>query len=215
MMVTARTTLLPLVSALLLASCGPKTLALPEQPVDRAATCGVVAAAEARAGTADIKATLPFDAMGRILHYTLLAGSTGESFSPDAATAVQKRMTDLQDQITGGKWRDLIPACRSAFPATGISEIKLPADRFEAQLGCYELGEYVRSALEEQGSYDNELSEFRPLRDKLDATIGSGLRSRAGADLEAQQQERRKALATIARVGPPVAVLHQCLDRFG
>ena len=53
-----------LATALLVASCGPKTLALPDQPVDRAATCGVVAAAQARAGTANIKADLPFDAMG-------------------------------------------------------------------------------------------------------------------------------------------------------
>ena len=45
-------------SALLLASCGPKTLTLPEQPVERAATCGVVAADSARLATRDIQAPL-------------------------------------------------------------------------------------------------------------------------------------------------------------
>jgi len=203
------------VSALLVTSCGPKTLELPAQPVDRAATCGVVAAAEARAGTADIKADLPFEAMGRILHYTLLGGSTGGSFSPETAGAVQKRMTELQDQVTGGKWQDLIPACRAAFPATAISEVKLPDDRFDAQLGCYELNEYVRSALREQASYDNALNEYRGLRDKLDATIGKGLSGRVGSGLEAQQQARHKALAEIAKAGAPVAVLEQCRQRFG
>jgi len=204
-----------IVSTFLLASCGPKRLELPQQPVDRAATCGVVAAAEARAGTADIKADLPFDAMGRILHYTLLGGSTGGRFSADAAGAVQKRMTELQDQITGGKWQDLIPSCRAAFPATAISEVKLPEDRFEAQLGCYELGEFVRSALEEQAAYDNELSEYRTLRDKLDASIGAGLRSRVGGGFESQQKARNEALATISKAGPPVAVIRQCIRRFG
>ena len=77
----------PLACAALLGSCGPKTLTLPDQPIDRAATCGVVAAAEARAASKDIKAPLPFDAMGRVLHYPLLAGATGESFSSDNATA--------------------------------------------------------------------------------------------------------------------------------
>lgn len=210
----ARTGTLLLASALI-SSCGPKSLTLPEEPIDRAATCGVVAAAEGRAATSDIKAPLPFDAMGRVLHYTLLAGSTGESFSPDAATAVQKRMTELQDRITEGKWQDLIPACRSAFPATAVTEVKLPDDRFDAQLGCYELGEYVSSALGDEAAYDAALSKFKPLKNKLDATIGSGLQSRVGGDFEAQQEERRRVLATIAKVGPPSAVLRQCLDRFG
>jgi hypothetical protein len=201
--------------ALLLASCGPKALVLPEQPVDRAATCGVVAAAQARAATSDVKATLPFEAMGRILHYPLLGGSAGESFSAETAADVQKRMTDLEAGITEGKWQELIPVCRAAFPATGVREVKLPADRFDAQLGCDELGDFVRSALEEQGKYDNETRAYRQLSDKLDASLGTGLRARVGGKLEAQQDERRKALANMARLGPPVTVMRQCLDRFG
>jgi hypothetical protein len=110
-------------------------LTLPEQAIDRAATCGVVAAAEARSKTVDIKSDLPFDAMGGILHYTLLAGSDGGRYSPDVAASVQKRMADLQGKITGGKWQDLVPACREAFPATAITDVELPKDRFVAQLG--------------------------------------------------------------------------------
>ena len=209
----ARTPLL--ICAILLASCGPRTLVLPDQPVDRAATCGVVAAAEARAATADIKAPLPFDAMGRILHYTLLAGSTGERFSPGTAADVQKRMTELQGGITEGKWQDLIPACRAAFPATAVREVELPADRFEAQLGCYELGDFIRSALEKQGKYDTELRAYRQLGYTLDAPLGVGLRARAGSGVEAQREARGEALAAIAKAGPPVAVMKECVARFG
>ena len=197
-----------------MAACGPKTLELPEQLVDRAATCGIVTAAEARAATTDIKAELPFDAMGRILHFTLLGGAANGTFSAENAASVQKRMTDLQDQVTGGKWQDLVPACRAAFPPTAVAAPELPGDRAQAQLGCYELGEYLRSALEEQGKYDNELGEYRQLRDKLDATVGPALRARA-ANFEAQQAERHKALAAIAQSGPPIAVMNQCLKRFG
>lgn len=204
-----------LTSALLLASCGPKSLTLPEQPIDRAATCGVVAVAEGRLRTADIKAPLPFDAMGRVLHYPLLAGSAGESFSSDAAADVQKRMTDLQDSITEGKWQELIPACRAAFPATAVSDVKLPADRLDAQLGCYALGDFMRSALEEQGKYDNELGVYRQLGYKLDAAVGPSLRARVGSGVEAQHEARGKALVTMAKAGPPVAVMKECLARFG
>ena len=208
-------TRLLLASALVLASCGPKTLELPDQPVDRAATCGVVAANAARAATTDVKDDLPFEAIGRVLHYPLLAGSTGESFSSDTATQVQSRMTDLQDGIAEGKWQDLIPACKAAFPAAYTEKVKLPEDRFDAQLGCDELGDFLRSALEEQGKYDNETGKYRNLSMKLDPALGNGLRARAGVDLEAQQEERRKALARIAKIGSPVAVMQQCLARFG
>jgi hypothetical protein len=207
-------TILPAV-ALLLASCGPKSLVLPDQPVDRAATCGVVAAAQARAATQDINASLPFEAMGRILQYPLLAGSSGGSFSADTAAAVQKRMSELQDSITEGKWQDLIPACKAAFPVPEGDKVELPADRLDAQLGCDELGDFMRSALEEQGEYDNEISEYRNLSNKLDVPLGAGLRSRVGAGVEAQAEERRKALAKIAKAGSPVAVMRECLARFG
>lgn len=214
-MIAAWSRALFVVTACSLSACGPKALELPDEPVERAATCGVVAAAQARAGTADIKADLPFDAMGRILHYTLLGGSKDGVFSPELGGDVQKQMSELQDQVTGGKWQDLVPACRTAFPATAITEVKLPEDRFEAQLGCYELDDYVRSALQEQAAYDDETSELRPLRDKLDKVIGTGLRGRVGGDFDAQQQARHKALAGIAKAGPPTVVLQQCMKRFG
>ena len=49
-MIAAWSRALLFATACSLSACGPKALELPEQPVDRAATCGVVAAAEARAG---------------------------------------------------------------------------------------------------------------------------------------------------------------------
>jgi hypothetical protein len=204
-----------IVSILLLASCGPKTLTLPDQPVDRAATCGVIAANSARLATHDIQAALPFEAMGRIIHYPLLAGSSGGSFSSDVAAQVQARMTELQDGISEGKWQELVPACRAAFPATAVEQVELPGDRLDAQLGCVELGDFMRSALEEQADYANELGEYRKLGMKLEATLTTGLGSRVGSNLRARQEERRKALATIAKAGPPVAVLRECLARFG
>jgi hypothetical protein len=207
--------LLLITSMLMLASCGPETLTLPEQPVDRAATCGVIAAQSARLATTDIQAPLPFEAMGRILHYPLLAGAAGGSFSTEVAADVQARMTELQDGISEGKWQELIPACRAAFPATVAGQVKLPADDFDAQLGCVELGDFLRSALENQAEYANELGEYRDLGRKLEARLATGLRSRVGADLGARQEERRKALATIAKAGPPVAVLRECVERYG
>ena len=207
--------LLLLTSSLLLASCGPKSLTLPEAPIERAATCGVVAANSARLAAPDFQAPLPFDAMGRIVHYPLLGGSTGDSFSSEVAAKVRTRMTDLQDSISEGKWQELIPQCQAAFPATAIEQVKLPDDRFDAQLGCVELGDFLRSALEKQAEYGNELAEYRAFSQKLEAKLTAGLRSRAGPDLRDRIEERHKALSTIAKAGPPVTVLRECMARFG
>lgn len=203
-------------AALLLASCAPETLALPEAAVDRAAACGVVAAAEARAATNDIKQVLPFTAQLRILHYALLAGSQGESFSEETSSAVIERMPALQEEITEGKWQELAPACRAAFPEAEKSQVTLPGDRFEAQLGCDALGDFLMDRLRSQEmNYGNQLSGYREMLRKLDGTLGPGLRSRAGADLASQQAARREALAATAKLGSPAAVMRECVGRYG
>jgi hypothetical protein len=199
---------------LVLASCGPPALVLPDEPVDRAATCGSVTAASARSGTA-VGGPLSLEAIGKVLHYPMLAGSAGGSFSSEVAAAVQTRMSELQDSIGEGKWQDLIPACSAAFPAAAINKVTLPTDRFAAQLGCDELGDFLLSSLEALEEYLNVVGEDRQLTNKLEMPVAAGLRSRAGADPAARQEERHKALATMAKAGPPVAVMRACLARFG
>lgn len=206
---------LPPVLALLLTACGPKPLALPADPVDRAATCGVVAAATARTALTDVKAPLPLAAQGKIFHYALLAASAGEAFEADTANRVNKRMGALQESITGGKWQELGPACDSAFPAAGKTQVTLPEGRLDAQLACEELAEFASVALDgEEVNYGNELAGYRRMRSELNDALGPGLRARAGADLEAQTLERKRALAAAAKLGSPIAVLDACAKRF-
>jgi len=207
-----------LLPALLLASCGgPKALELPADPLDRAATCGIVAAAEARTASTDIKAPLPLEAQGRILHYALLAASEGGEFKSETANNVSQRMGQLQAKVTEGKWQDLGPACRSAYPIAAGGEAKLPEVRLDAQLACNELTDFVATALESQEAtgYGNELSAYRHLASRLNDEIAPGLRRRAGSGREAQQKLRRQVLAEAAQLGSPVAVIGQCLKRFG
>lgn len=200
--------------ALLLCSCGPKALELPSDPIDRAATCGVVAAATSRTAT-NIQQSLPFDAQLHIFHYALLAGSEGGSFSPETASTVSKRMSDLQEGITKGKWQDLAPACAGAYPEAQKTDVALPAG-FDTQLGCDALADFVLTALRgQEADYGNELASYNQMRTKLNRLMAPAMISRAGKDVEAQQTERHKALATMAKLGAPSAVLKQCVTRFG
>jgi hypothetical protein len=203
--------------ALLIASCGgPKGLTLPDDLVDRAATCGVVATASARGATADIQASLPIAAEGHILHYALLGASADGSFSSESAGAIVKRMPQLEPKITEGKWQALIPACQAAFPEAERADVSLPADNLDAQLGCSALAQFTATALEPAKShYASELADYRRLRGRLSDKVGPALRARAGGSATAQRAAEDKAMAKIARAGPPVAVLGECARRFG
>ena len=57
----------------------------------------------------------------------------------------------------------------------------------------------------------NELGEYRDLADKLEPALTAGL----PASDSAAKEQRNKALATMAKAGPPVAVMRQCIARFG
>ena len=203
-------------AALLLSACGEKPLELPADPVDRAATCAVVAAAAARTAVTDIQAPLPLAAQGKIFHHALLAASQGGTFEAETANRVNKRMRELEAGITGGNWKNLVPACDQAFPAATRTEVELPADRYEAQIACEELADFASLALEgSELHFGNELAGYRRMRRELNDAIGPGLRARAGADAEAQSRERRRALAAAAALGSPIPVLDKCVERFG
>lgn len=201
--------------ALTLTACGAKTLELPADPIDRAATCGVIAAAAARTAVPDIKAPLPLAAQGKIFHYALLTASQSGTFEAETANRVNKRMRELEAGITGGKWRDLAPACDAAFPIAGKTDVSLPSGSFKAQIACEELADFTGIALEgSEMHFGNELARYRRMRTELNDAIGPALRARAGSTTEAQSRERNNALAAAAALGSPIAVLDKCGERF-
>ena len=163
----------------------------------------------------DVKAPLPLAAQGKIFHYALLTASEGGAFKAETANRINKRMRELEAGITGGKWRDLAPACDAAYPVAGKTEVELPSDRFEAQMACEELAEFTSVALEgSEVHFGNELAGYRRMRTELNDAIAPGLRARAGSSREAQTRERDRALAAAAALGSPIPVLDKCLERF-
>ncbi|HEY5724078.1 MAG TPA: hypothetical protein VIT45_17350 [Allosphingosinicella sp.] len=199
-----------------LSACGSQPLALPDQTIDRAATCAIVAAASARSTTKDVSAPLPLAAHGRIAHYALLAASEGGDYIPETAGAVSRRMGDLKERIADGQWQKLEQPCRAAFPAAEGNARALPEAGFEAELQCGELGEFLYSALKaHEGDYRNEIVGYRNLHQRLDEKLARPLLARAGSDLEAKRKLRHAALVAAAGLGNPVGVMEQCTRRFG
>lgn len=206
-------------TALVLAACGPKTLALPADPVEQAATCGVVAAAEARVGQApaDVAKPLPLAVQGRILHYALLAGAAGDAFSQDRVAAVVARMPQISDQVTKGKWQALAPDCDRAYPqAVQTAPVELPANALDAQLSCYTLAAFLSKAVGAQGkAYASDITRYDALRHDLDARIGNKLAAQGKSSAQTQATDRAARLGAAAKLGPPVKVMEACLAKYG
>lgn len=205
----------PLLAIALLSGCGPKALSLPEDATQRAATCGVVAAADARKGS-DIRAKLGFEDQSRILQYALIEGAASGSFDKTRAATVANAMPALGDQVTAGEWEALKPACAEAYPATArTTAAPLPKDRLVAQLGCDGLARFMTSALrQDEANYIDRIRALDNMQRTIDESIGPGLAAR-GISPERSIAVADEAIAQLVRLGPPHLVLDQCVATFG
>lgn len=207
--------LLPLMAALTLPRCASKPPALPDDPVELAASCGVIAAASERE-TAGIKGDLPAEAQERIFHYPLLAGAAGKSFDDDRAQAVFQRMPKVFDSVIQGKWQTLKPACAKAFPQTQIAQPTLPAGKLDGMLQCYVLADFMRRSLGGAGAAYTEASmRYGIFTTKLDTKMTSALDSAGLKNGPALQARRAEALSAAAKLGQPPAVIAACMKKYG
>jgi hypothetical protein len=202
--------------ALLLAGCGPKQLALPSDPIDKAATCAVVSAASSRAASPNVKGDLGFDAQTRILHYAMLEASEGGAFSAKKASEVVSRMGEVEKKVTDGKWQQLAASCDEAYPAVKkTTGIELPKAKFDAELGCYSLGDFlVKTVTTSDPAAQARLAELMQMRRDLDGPIGSGLKARGATDYEHTLEMKQGALGKIIKLGAPAETLKICTGRF-
>lgn len=210
----APTLLTPIIGLSLLSACGEKTPTLPTDALDRAATCGVVAAAGERLA-AGANGDLPADGQARILHYAMLYASTGDALDQDKVNAVSKRMPALFDQTIKGKWQTLKPACAQAFPASQVRQPLLPAKPLDSMLDCYVLADFLRKVLSEQGgSYGAAANNYGMLKDRLDTKMAPLVRAAGLRNGRSFQQKWQEALAAAAKLGQPPAVIAACERKY-
>jgi hypothetical protein len=208
--------LLALPALLVAGGCGKTPMTLAQDPVERAATCGVVETAAARDQSGnEFSKPLSLETQGRILHYPLLAASADKAYDAAIASAVVKRMSALADSVTGGEWRTLRLSCAAAFPEVAKTPTSLPADAMTAALGCDELATFMRTALTRQTYvFDKQLDVYDRLNRALDQRIAVLFVSRGIMALPARLARRNKALAAIVKLGSPVPMLKLCTARY-
>ena len=209
---------LPILAALVLAAgCGRQAMTLPDDPIERAATCGVVETAAARQQDgAAVGKPLTVETQGRILHYALLVASADKAYDSAIASAVVKRMPAIADSVTAGDWQKLQAPCAAAYPAVARTQVALPADPLAAALGCDELATFMRTALARQNyAFATTLDSYDKLNRALDQRIAPLFSSRGIMALPARLAQRNKALAAIVERGSPVPMLELCSARYG
>jgi hypothetical protein len=177
----------------------------------------VVSAADARQNRPDAKGDLDFDAQTRIIHYAMLAGIDGEGFSTKNASAVVSRMSDVEATVTSGKWQDLVVPCGQAFPEVKkTSGIALPEARFDAQLGCYAMADFlVKTVTTTDPKAQERFTAFQKMKRDLDASIGATMKARGAASYEKTLDLKQAALVKMTRLGAPATVMTMCTERFG
>ena len=212
---TRNSLLLPLSAALMLAGCAKQAPKFPTDPLDQAATCGVIAAASEREA-AGLKGDLSADAQARILHYAMLYASTGKTLDRDKVNAVSKRMPGLFDQTIRGNWQSLRPTCASTFPATRITQPALPAKPLDAMPQCDALAEFLRKALADQGStYGEAANAYGAFVEKLNPKMSAPLRAAGLRNGDALRARKLAELAAAAKLGQPPAVIDACEKKYG
>jgi len=198
----------------ILAGCGGGGGTLPEAAAQRAATCGVIAANQARATVTDIKTPLSAAQQGAVLRPALLYGSEGEEFSRDRVAEVVDAMPALGETFSEKDIATLAPQCAQAYPAPP-TPVKLPDDPLTAAMGCDQLSDFMRQALGAGGAtYKENFDAYFALNQALDKRLGPILAQRGIRGVEASEAEGRKALAAIVKLGEPTAVLDACSARY-
>jgi hypothetical protein len=125
-------------------------------------------------------------------------------------------MSDLQGKITEGKWQKLAAPCDAAFPEVNkTTGIELPAAKFDAQLGCYAMGDFLTRAVQTTDSQGEErLATYGKMHRELDRSIGAGLKARGVSKVKKTQLLKGVALGQMTRLGAPSEVMKICTDRF-
>ncbi len=205
-------------AALALASgCGRQQLTLPDDPIERAATCGVIETATARVhGGGAVGKPLTAETQGRILHYALLAASADKSYDSAIASAVVKRLPIIADKVTAGDWQKLRAPCAAAYPLVAKVPSSLPNDPLTAALGCDELATFMQTALARQNyAFASTLEGYDDLNRALDRRIAPLFVKRGIMSLPARLAQRIKALAAIVERGAPAPTIKLCAARYG
>jgi hypothetical protein len=205
-----RAALIALAASLGASACTQPAGDLPEDSVERAATCEAVRALELSAGKAQA-GPVSFEGFTEILHFAMLAAAEdGVQVDLNRLFTVSQRAPAVMAELDGDEWPALVEPCNTAFAETQRPAEPLPPDLYEAGLTCFGLTEFLaRTATD----YPAERREMAQIADRALQAAQPTLRERASDNVEAQRLAGGYA-ARGFKAGRPASLLGQCRRRF-
>jgi hypothetical protein len=196
--------------ALVASGCTRPAGQLPEDRLERAATCAAVRALELSAGRTE-EGPVSFEGFTEILHFAMLAAAEdGVQVDLQRLFTVSRRAPAVMAQIEADEWRPLVEPCNAAFAETQRPAQPLPPDPYEAGLTCFGLADFLaRTATD----YPAERRELADLAGRALQAAQPTLRQRASDNGEAQRLAGGYA-ARGFKSGRPASLLGQCRRRF-
>ncbi|PQM27712.1 hypothetical protein CVO77_03870 [Sphingopyxis lindanitolerans] len=201
--------------SLTLGGCGgaPADATLPADRSESAALCygATMALAKERIGSGSV----PVDDAGQALHFALLGGSPDGLGDPAKFEQIASRGATLQHKFVADKNAASYTApCAKAFPETQAGAFKaLPPDVRDTRIMCYTLSTVLLQIFaQSEIAPDPRAATYVKLNGALERLVNSEVYP--AEDDEHVGEIAMRALAKAVRLGPPIAVLNACSDRY-
>jgi hypothetical protein len=195
----------------------PVALALPGDPVERAATCSGAYLARAQLQPGFEQNGISEEDMSRVIHPAYIdAGSSGQVEQGRLELSGNKSPLKAAEFRKNGKAEAAIAACEQAYPALRRGSFKaLPADDVTARAVCAATAGALAQTYEAtEGVRSERMPQIARLMVELVDPVTADFERKGITDLEAMNGELRRALAESMRSGPPGEVVTACLARF-
>ena len=197
--------------AISVGACASAPLELPEESLERAATCTAVRTLELRAGKAE-EGPLSFAGFTEIVHFGMMhASEDAVRVDLERLAAVQRRAEDEVRSLDGENWLSLVEACNAAFPETQKDPAPLLSDAFEAGMTCYAFGDFLARA--SAANFPHEQRSLAAMAERALAAAQPVLRQRARDEADARRISEGYA-ARAFNAGRPTSLVGQCQRRF-
>lgn len=189
-------------------ACVKSELALPDDPLSQAATCGAVRALELRQGGSEAPS---FEGFTEILHFAMIAAAADDvQVDLRRLVTVTQRAPVVLAEIRDKAWPTLIEPCNGAFPQTQRNPPPLQPDQYEAGMTCFAIADFLSKTAAE---YPDAQRGAAAISGQALAAAQPVLRQRARSDAEAERIVAGYA-ARAFKAGRPAALMSQCRRRF-
>lgn len=198
-------------SLIALAACNKPEIKLPDNPIERAATCYAASISQTDADKGKITA----EQANSAAQFIYLGAINDGLAEPSKIPVVIQKTEGLRESIEkAGNAKSYDSACAKAYPSTAKGSFKaLPADDRSTRMVCFTLSTAALQVYESNHITPPDATA------KMNAKLDVGLRDEINAEGKVNPAElagfAMRSMAKAVEMGPMNDVLAACVKRYG